>query len=450
MGFSSFRLLVVLQIALILGIGALLAFLVLTTEYYSVAVVVAAALVIAIVALVRYVESVTRKLTRFLLAVRYSDYSQAFSADEKGQTFADLSAAMDDVLERLRDTRSESEEQAIFLRTLVQHVPIALLGLRQNGEITLINNAARRLVMVSDPHTIDACDRLGDGFVEAVTSIEPGEHAVVGVSRDGEGLQLNLSATLLRQRGHEEKLVCIQDISSELEARELEAFQNLMRVLTHEVMNSITPITSLAETAGKDVAALKQGLADSSELDETLDDMQEAIETIGRRGKGLVRFVNSYREMTRIPEPEIETCSVSSLFARVDRLMGEDASARGVALESAVDPHTLEISADPELIEQALINLMRNALDAAEGRPDALVSTRAQIGRSGRVVLAVKDNGTGLTEEARKNLFVPFFTTKRQGTGVGMSIVRQIMRLHRGTIGVESTPGEGTVVSLRF
>ena len=163
-----------------------------------------------------------------------------------------------------------------------------------------------------------------------------------------------------------------------------------------------------------------------------------------------MRFVNSYREMTRIPEPEIETCGVAALFGRIDRLMAEDAEARGVRIESRVEPETLEISADPELMEQALINLMRNALDASEGRPDSLVSTTAEIDRSGRVVLAVADNGSGLTEEARKNLFVPFFTTKRQGTGVGMSIVRQIIRLHRGTIGIESTPDEGTVVSLRF
>jgi nitrogen fixation/metabolism regulation signal transduction histidine kinase len=450
MGFRGFRLVIVLQIALILAIGALLAYLILNTDYYSAALLVGVALVLAIVALVRYVESVTRKLTRFLLAVRHSDYSQSFTGDEKGETFSDLAAAMDDVLDRLRDTRSSSEEQAIFLRTLVQHVPIAMIGLRTNGQITLFNNAARRLLMVSEPYAIQTCDRLGEGFIDAVTSVEPGEHAALSVSREGEALQLNLSATLLRQRGEEEKLVCIQDISSQLEAKELEAFQNLMRVLTHEVMNSITPITSLAETAARDVGTLRGELAGRSDLDETLDDMQASVETIGRRGKGLVRFVNSYREMTRIPEPEIETCGVAALFERIERLMGEDAQARGVRLERRVEPETLEISADPELMEQALINLMRNALDACEGRPEATVSTRAEIDRSGRVVLAVSDNGSGLTEEARRNLFVPFFTTKRQGTGVGMSIVRQIMRLHRGTIGVESTVDEGTVVSLRF
>ena len=177
MGFRGFRLIVVLQISLILAIGALLAYLVLSTEYYSVALIVAVALALAIVALVRYVESVTRKLTRFLLAVRHSDYSQAFTADEKGRAFSDLAEAMDDVLERLRDTRSASEEQAIFLRTLVQHVPIAMIALSKSGEISLFNNAARRLLMVSDPYAIQVCDRLGDGFVEAVTSVEPGEHA---------------------------------------------------------------------------------------------------------------------------------------------------------------------------------------------------------------------------------------------------------------------------------
>jgi nitrogen fixation/metabolism regulation signal transduction histidine kinase len=450
MAFSSFRVQVVLQITLILAIGTLLAHLVFTTENYNSMMLVAVALVIAIVALIRHVESVTRKVTRFLLAMRHSDYSQAFTAVEKGRVFTDLAAAMDDVIARLRAARSESEEQAIFLRTLVQHVPVALVGLRHDGEITLFNNAARRLLAVSNPRAIHTCDRLGDSFIEAVMQIQPGEQSISRVTRDGEALQLNLSATLLRRSTDEEKLVCIQDISAELEARELEAFQNLMRVLTHEVMNSITPITSLAESARLEVAALKRDLGDRDEVAEMLTDMRDVIDTIGRRGTGLMRFVNSYREMTRIPEPEIEICAVEELFARIDQLMRPDATERGVALHCEVEPRTLEINADVELMEQALINLLRNALDATEGHDQAAVWTRAAVGRSGQVVLSVHDNGSGLTEEARNNLFVPFFTTKRQGTGVGMSIVRQIIRLHRGTIGVESAPGEGTTISLRF
>jgi len=446
MVFSSFRLFVFLQIALILAVGSLLVWLLMSTDLVMSTALVGVVLVLQVAALVRYVEATNRRLARFLLALRHSDYSQSFTGGDKGASFEDLAETMDGVLEQFRDTRSDREEQAIFLRTLVQHVPVALVAIRPAGEVTQFNNAARRLLGVSQPHKIQTCRLLGDDFIDAVLAIEPGQQTALSASREGERLQLNLSATLLRQRGRDEKLVCIQDLSDELEARELDAVQKLMRVLTHEVMNSITPITSLAETAAQDVSALREELGTREELDDVL----AAVETIGRRGSGLTRFVNSYRRMTRIPEPEISTCSVVRLLGRTSQLMADEAAARGVAMSVDVDPETLEINADEELVEQALINLVRNALDATVGREEPAVGLSGRVGRSGQVVIAVVDNGVGLTDDARRNLFVPFFTTKKEGSGVGMSVVRQIMRLHRGTVGVESEAGVGTTSSLRF
>ncbi len=306
------------------------------------------------------------------------------------------------------------------------------------------------LVMYDD--FADVWTEVGEEFVDSVLDIEAGQHTVLRVSRGGEGLHLNISATLLRQRGWDEKLVCIQDISSELEARELDAVQKLMRVLSHEVMNSITPITSLAETAAHDVAALSTEISEKCrpESREQLDDILEAVETIGRRGSGLTRFVNSYRQMTRIPDPEISLCVVAQILGRTMQLMQDEVVERGIEVSAEVDPQSLEINADPELVEQALINLVRNALEAVEGLKEPVIRLSAQAGKPGQVVIAVADNGSGFTEEAQRNLFVPFFTTKKQGNGVGMSIVRQIMRSHCGTVGVECDPKAGTVVSLRF
>ena len=446
MAFSRFRLLVVVQIALILATGTLFVWLLAATEFTMSALLVGAAWVLATVTLVRYVESTNRRLSRFLLAIRHADYSQTFSSSELGPSFDELAATMNGVLERLRETRNDREEQVIFLRTLVQHVPVALLAIRGDGQLTLFNNAARRLLGISAPRRLESCQLLGKQFVEAVQAIEAGQHTVLAVRREGEQLQLNLSATVLRQRGYDEKLICIQDISSELEARELDAVQKLMRVLSHEVMNSITPITSLAETAARDLSTLEFELGSN----ETLDDVQAAVETIGKRGSGLTRFVNSYRRLTRIPDPQLTTCPVLPLLERTASLMAKEAIERQVRIEIDVDPQSLEISADPELIEQALINLVRNALDAVAGQNAATVELRASIAASGQAVVAVADNGPGLTVEAERNLFVPFFTTKKDGSGVGMSVVRQIMRLHRGTLGVDSERKVGTVVSLRF
>ncbi len=446
MGFSNFRLLVVLQVAGIVALAALLAWLLTATQLRMSTAIVGLLLALAVAALIRYVESTNRRLSRFLLAVRHADVSQTFSGRGRGSSFDELAETMDGALERLRETRSDREEQALFLRTLVQHVPVALVSIRPGGEVALFNNAARRLLGVSELRRIQDCRLLGDEFVEAVLAIEAGRQEVLPTSRAGELLQLSLSATLLRRRDRDEKLICISDISSELEARELGAVQKLMRVLTHEVMNSITPITSLAETAARDVSALEEELGEREEL----SDVRAAVETIGRRGSGLTRFVNSYREMTRIPEPELSTCSVARLFDRTRRLMHDEAVERDARIEAEVDPESLEITADPELVEQALINLVRNALEALEGRADPVVELAAGVDRSGQVVLTVTDNGPGLTPDAHRNLFVPFFTTKKTGSGVGMSVVRQIMRLHHGTVGAESEPDDGMVVSLRF
>jgi len=335
-------------------------------------------------------------------------------------------------------------------RFLIQHIPVAVVAVRDDGSISLFNNAARRLFGLSDIRELAQLQSFDHGLAEAISTLEPGGERLVRVVQDNGLLQLNISATSLKLRGRAEKIVSVQDIQGQLENQEMEAWQNLIRVLTHEIMNSVTPITSLAQTASETVSGLMTDLPDESPVREDLQDTFDALDTVGRRGAGLMRFVESYRSLTRLPTARIRIFRLDGFLQRVGTLMEDSFSQQGVEFNIGVEPQSLELSGDPELLEQAVINLLKNAQDAVKDTSDPQVSLTAYLGAKGRIIIAVKDNGSGMDEEILNNIFVPFFTTKNHGTGVGMSLVRQIVRLHRGQVGISSETGMGTEIRLRF
>jgi nitrogen fixation/metabolism regulation signal transduction histidine kinase len=329
---------------------------------------------------------------------------------------------------------------------LVQHVPIAVLAVDAAGRVDLFNHAARRLFGVNDLRNVHDFTGFGADFPNNVVSLEAGQQVLMKVMRNNEQLQLNVSATELRMRGQDLKIVTLQDIRRELEARELTAWQNLIRVLTHEIMNSVTPISSLATTAGELLSdARGAGAAESA-----ISDAQDALDTIAQRGTGLLHFVESYRRLTHLPKPTLRTFSVAELFSRIRQLMRGDLDQRSIELTQTISDEVVELSGDSELIEQAIINLVRNAIDAVGDVQSPEIRISARVDSSGRPTIAVADNGHGMDDEVRESIFVPFFTTKRDGTGVGLSVVQQIMRSHQGSVEVASTPGEGTEIRLAF
>jgi signal transduction histidine kinase len=264
-------------------------------------------------------------------------------------------------------------------------------------------------------------------------------------------LQLVVHGAEFRVRGETVTLVSLQNIQSELEEKELEAWQNLIRVLTHEIMNSITPISSLASTAHDligDPATTEEG--SGAITGDTIVDIRGALNTIHKRSQGLLHFVETYRSLTKIPRPRFQLFGVQDLFDRVGNLMGPQAAKIGVAVSMQVDPKDLMLEADPGLVEEVLINLVTNAMQALENTRAGRIGVSAFIDRRGRVIVEVSDNGPGIGEEALEKVFIPFYTTKANGSGIGLSLCREIMRMHRGTIHVRSKPGEETVFTMRF
>jgi signal transduction histidine kinase len=240
--------------------------------------------------------------------------------------------------------------------------------------------------------------------------------------------------------------VSLQDIRRELEVRELAAWQNLIRVLTHEIMNSVTPMSSLASTARD----LLDDVAKGGNAASTIRDVHNALDTIAQRGNGLLHFVESYRKLTRLPSPRVQTFAVGELFSRVQQLMARELAQRSIVLTQSVAARAASLTADGVLVEQAVINLVRNAIDAISTAQAGTIVLAAELDAAGRQILSVTDNGQGMDEHTLENIFVPFYTTKREGSGIGLSVVQQIMRSHHGSVAVASSPGQGSCVRLIF
>jgi two-component system nitrogen regulation sensor histidine kinase NtrY len=449
MGYSRFRTGVALRaVALALTIVAVACMIVQTRWYVTITLVLAIALA-QIVALVRFATQSSREVARFLDAISFDDTSQSFSGLLGDSAHSELGAAMTRVLTQLRVVRSEREEQARYLQTLVAHVPVALISADERGGVQLLNMAARRLFGTALAETAQFA-RHGEAFAVGMESIRPGSTAILRMERPSGTLQLKVAVTELALGGMRYRLISLQNIESEMSAQEMVAWQTVIRVMAHEVMNSLTPVSSLAATAHDLVSGVIKQLPADDPRAIALTDAAEALETVARRSQGLLHFVQNHRRLTKHLVTQVEVAPVQRIFARLQRLLANDLAARDIHLTTSVEPETLEIAADTELLDQALINLVRNAIEALRDAPAGRIALSAHRDPDGRVAIMVADNGPGIAPDQREKIFVPFFTTKRQGSGVGLTLVRQIATAHDATVDVSNTPGGGATVSLRF
>ena len=451
MVFRFFRTQIVLRILLIVAsLGALL-YIALETNLYATGGLLFLVAAFQIWALIRYVDRTNFNLAVFFDSVRYGDFLQTSSSGQLGSSFADLSRAMNQVSSAFHSARAEKEEHYRYLQTVVQHVGIGLMAYNETGEVELFNPAAKRLLRLPQLRTLADLASRSQELAGELQHIQPGQKTLVKVQIDYETLMLSIHATKIRLGLKQLTLVSLQNIGGELAEQEMIAWQNLIRVLTHEIMNSITPIASLAGSVHdrfhKRIEGDQESAASSMEDDREISD---ALVTIEKRSQGLMHFVESYRDLTRIPQPEIQNVTVQELVTRVDKLLGQKLRESSIALSVEIEPADLAVACDPDLIEQVLINLVNNASYAVRQSAQPRIEIAGSLNREGRVSIEVRDNGTGIVAEAIDQIFIPFFTTKKGGTGIGLALSQQIMRLHRGQISVRSTPNEQTVFTLTF
>lgn len=398
----------------------------------------------------RYVSRTNRDVARFLDAARYADYSQRFDFRADGSGFQVLGETFTDILARMRERSSDQESDLRRATALIEHIPVPLMTLHSDESITLQNNAARRLFGAEHVTHLKDLRRFGFSFAESVATSVPGVRQLVTFSVEGIEYKLTLATTELIVSGKNERLVSLQDIQSELDATQAEAWEDLVRVLTHEIMNSITPVTSLARTATDVVADMVNKVREGDPVEEDLGDLQDAIETVARRSDSLMQFVDGYRQITRLAPPEKKRLRLADLFETVVRLAKAECPRVDVQFSIEVSPSELDVYADRDLLEPVLINLLRNAWQATASVASPEVAIKGRLNRRHNVVLEVADNGDGVPAGIANKIFVPFFTTKDGGSGVGLALARQVMIAHGGFVRVNSNDAGGATFSLTF
>ncbi|MEQ9424966.1 MAG: ATP-binding protein [Cyclobacteriaceae bacterium] len=396
---------------------------------------------VQIYSLYSYVEITNRKLNTFLDAIRYSDFSANFEADNHlGKTFHNLNESLKSVLDAFRNARKENEENLQYLDTLVQNVSVGILSYDQDGEVELLNAQACRLLAIPKVKTLPDLRIENKEAANFITGLKANES---GLLRQGEDKHLAIQTAEMKMRNKVYRLVSIQNIRSELQQKELEAWQNLTRVLRHEIMNSIAPISSLVSTLNdifEDEFKKKKPTKISGDV---IDDISEALQTINSRSEALKSFVDGYRNFTQIPKPKIESVEISVLFTHIEKLMQGELSKSKIKFKTESIPHDLKMKIDSSLIEMVLINLVKNAFDAVKKIQKPLVTLKA-FNESSSTIIEVQDNGPGIIPEAIDQIFIPFYTTKPGGSGIGLAVSRQIIQMHHGNLIVESGKGQTT------
>jgi nitrogen fixation/metabolism regulation signal transduction histidine kinase len=452
---QNFRVQIILRVILLAITLAACVFFWLETGFYLSAALFTVFAVYQIFRLVYFVEGTNRKLTRFLDSIRYSDFSRSFSSSKRGESFQELDASFQEVVEAFKKQRIETEVQFRYMQTLVRHIGIGLISFNQEGEVELLNTAAKKLFDTGGLQRIGELETISPALFNAVNNIEHDDRKVLQVSIEYKTLELAIRATVFRLRDEMIKLVSLQDINAELEEKEMEAWQNLTQVLAHEIMNSVTPIASLSDTVKMLIETKTRENGDGYIIQkEALNDVSKALETIENRSEGLIRFVNSYRDFTKIPKPDRKRFSVKKLLQSVKNLNKGEAKEQKINFNISVEPDSLKLTADPHLIEQALINLIKNAFRALKNQSDGVITLHAEMSGKGHIFIQVSDNGPGIPRENLDKIFIPFYSTQRPykggGSGIGLSLSRQIMRAHGGTLTVQSRRAGGTAFTLRF
>jgi nitrogen fixation/metabolism regulation signal transduction histidine kinase len=403
-----------------------------------------------VVNLINYLNSTNRKLSYFLDAVHNEDSTLSFPTNIADKPTRELYQGLNKVNKQIQLLKIESRQQEQYFQTLMEHVGTGILTFDPKGFVLHANTAARKMFAVEVLTHISQLERVNKSLYLAVRGIRPFEQKLVSFASERGTIQLSLKATSFKTNASELILLSVQDIRNELDEKELDSWMKLIRVLMHEIMNSIAPITSLSETLSR--YYLPCGIPVSpDEVDEaTIQTTIKGLNVIRERGNGLMQFVESYRKLTRLSKPEMKPFSIAELFDRMKILFASLENSENVRLSVLVNPPGMELLADENQISQVLLSLLKNALQATENKPEGRIQLLAGFNLDHRAEIKVIDNGSGIPVEILEQIFVPFYTTRENGSGIGLSLSRQIMRNHGGTLQVHSVPGRETVFSMIF
>ncbi|WP_161889106.1 sensor histidine kinase [Pontibacter russatus] len=403
--------------------------------------------------LARYVTRSNNELAKFLQAVKQRDFSQRFNEHTTNSSLQQLHRAFNLINDTFKQLHIEKEAQFQYMQTILQLIDTGIMAVEEEtGEVEWANEALKKILGLPYLKSVSGLEPRYPVLYEAVQQLQPNEHRLLKLKLPNGTSQLLLSASSFTMQHRHLLLIAVKNVSATVDETETEAWQKLLRVMTHEIMNSVAPIASLADTLGRHLQQERERYVQEPDAvpdPELLEDTEQGIAIIKRRSEGLLRFTHFYRNLNKSQQLLLTTVYVQELFNSIDRLMRPQMEAQGILFICHLQPKDLTLNADVTLLEQVLINLLLNARRAVQGRPQPRIILAAQL-TEGKTVIEVEDNGSGIPEELLESIFIPFFTSHKDGSGIGLSLAKHIMLLHKGSIQVESQEGVGSVFRLVF
>lgn len=395
----------------------------------------------------RMMKKAQEELRDFAESIKYRDFSRNFNVSQAPSEVKTLREGFNDINTTLRVISRERETQFLYIQQILELVDIGILSFElESGRQNWMNQAFKKMFGIPYLKTIQSLKLRDEKLYDEVLSIRPGQSKVITAHAENRSLRILISSSLFQTEGVANKLVAFQNVNLALNENESQAWQRLLSVMTHEIMNSVAPISSLA---GSLKSRLPEPSGSESILRADLEDLNLGLETIERRSEGLLKFAQTYRNLNKILTPSLQSVFVRDIFENLITLMQPSLDQKEISLEVVLKEPKLVVNIDVSLIEQVLINLITNAAEALKERPVKRIVLSAGE-ENQRLLIRVADTGTGIEADLLDKIFVPFFSTKKTGSGIGLSLCRQIMLLHKGNISVASQPGEGSVFELEF
>jgi two-component system nitrogen regulation sensor histidine kinase NtrY len=396
----------------------------------------------------RFLKKAQDEVDQFVESVHYRDFSRYFDVKHAPIELQPLRKGFNEINSTFKVISRERETQYQYLQKILELVDTGILSYETNtGEVAWMNESLKKMLGIPYLKTIQSMEKRDNALFTEVSSLRPGENKVVSIRRDQNSVKTLLSATAFQTDGHIFKLIAFQNVNEALDENEAKAWQKLLSVMTHEIMNSVAPISSLADTLKN---RLQNAVQHFEQQPSTVEDLELGINTIKRRSEGLLKFAETYRNLNKITSPSLKKVYARDLFENLHHLMQPTLEQKNIELEIILKDPNLTLEVDTNLIEQVLINLLVNAIEAVKDEDKPRIILSGYINTINKTVISIADNGTGMTPAVMENIFIPFFSTKKTGSGIGLSLCKQIMMLHKGNIQVQSEEGRGSIFLLQF
>jgi signal transduction histidine kinase len=396
----------------------------------------------------RFHKKAHDELDQFVESVHYRDFSRSFDVKHAPIEIQPLRAGFNEINTTFKVISKEKETQYQYLQKILELVDTGIISYEeQSGQIVWMNESLKRMLQLPYLKTIHSLQKRDDILYQQIISLKPGDGRIATAHLETSSFKILLSATAFQTEGKIYRLIAFQNVNEALDETESKAWQKLLSVLTHEIMNSVAPISSLAETLKH---RLQQSVAVLSNESGSVDDLELGIETIKRRSEGLLKFAETYRNLNKITTLNLKRVFVRDVFENLLQLMQPTLEQKNIEIETILKDPDLSLEADINLLEQVLINLVVNAIEAVKEKDHPRIILSAYFNSNRKPIIKVADNGSGMPAEIMEKIFIPFFSTKKSGSGIGLSLCKQIMMLHKGNIQVQSKDGDGTAFLLQF